>query len=33
MDGAVTLGMNAIILSGEGASLRVGQAVGANYVF
>ena len=33
MDGAVTLGMNAIILSGEGATLRVGQAVGANYVF
>ena len=37
MDGAVTLGMNAIILSengeGLGATLRVGQAVGANYVF
>jgi uncharacterized protein YcbX len=33
MDGAVTLGMNAIILAGEGATLRVGQAVGANYVF
>ena len=33
MDGAVTLGMNAIILNGEGATLRVGQAVGANYVF
>jgi uncharacterized protein YcbX len=33
MDGAVTLGMNAIILSGEGATLRVGQAVEANYVF
>ena len=33
MDGAVTLGMNAIVLAGEGATLRVGQAVGANYVF
>jgi uncharacterized protein len=33
MDGAVTLGMNAIILAGEGATLRVGQAVGANYAF
>ena len=33
MDGAVTLGMNAIILAGEGSTLRVGQAVGANYVF
>ena len=33
MDGAVTLGMNAIILSGEGATLRVGQAVGADYAF
>jgi uncharacterized protein YcbX len=33
MDGAVTFGMNAIILAGEGATLRVGQAVGANYVF
>ena len=33
MDGAVTLGMNAIVLNGEGATLRVGQAVGANYVF
>jgi uncharacterized protein len=33
MDGAVTLGMNAIILAGEGSTLRVGQAVGANYSF
>ena len=33
MDGAVTLGMNAIILAGEGSTLRVGQSVGANYVF
>jgi uncharacterized protein len=33
MDGAVTFGMNAIILTGEGATLRVGQAVGANYSF
>jgi uncharacterized protein len=33
MDGAVTLGMNAIVLAGEGATLRVGQAVGADYVF
>jgi uncharacterized protein len=33
MDGAVTFGMNAIILAGEGATLRVGQAVGANYSF
>ena len=33
MDGAVTLGMNAIILKGEGATLRVGQGVGADYAF
>jgi uncharacterized protein YcbX len=33
LDGAVTLGMNAIILSCEGSTLRVGQAVGANYAF
>lgn len=33
MDGAVTFGMNAIILAGEGATLRVGQAVGANVAF
>jgi uncharacterized protein len=33
MDGAITLGMNAIILAGEGATLRVGQAVGANVAF
>lgn len=33
MDGAVTLGMNAIILAGEGAVLRVGQSVEADYRF
>ena len=33
MGGGVTFGMNAIVLAGEGATLRVGQAVGANYVF
>jgi uncharacterized protein YcbX len=33
MDGGITFGMNAIILKGEGATLRVGQAVGANYAF
>jgi uncharacterized protein len=33
MEGAVTLGMNAIVLAGEGATLRVGQAVGANIAF
>ena len=33
MEGAVTLGMNAIILKGEGSILRVGQSVGANYAF
>jgi uncharacterized protein len=33
MEGAVTFGMNAIVLAGEGSTLRVGQAVGANYAF
>jgi uncharacterized protein len=33
MEGGITFGMNAIVLSGENASLRVGQAVGANYLF
>ena len=33
MDGAVTFGMNAIVLNGEGATLRVGQAVGADVAF
>lgn len=33
MEGAVTLGMNAIILKGEGSMLRVGQGVGADYLF
>ncbi len=33
MDGGITFGMNAIVLSGEGSTLRVGQAVSANYTF
>lgn len=33
LDGAVTFGMNAIILAGEGAVLRVGQSVRADYNF
>ena len=33
MDGGITFGMNAIVLKGEGATLRVGQAVGADYAF
>ena len=33
MDNGVTFGMNAIILKGEGATLRVGQTVGAGYLF
>ena len=33
MDNGVTFGMNAIILKGEGATLRVGQTVGADYLF
>ena len=33
VDGAVTFGMNAIVLQGVEHLLKVGQAVGANYVF
>ena len=33
VDGAVTFGMNAIVLSGVDQLLKVGQAVGANYCF
>ena len=33
MDGGITFGMNAIVLSGEDSTLRVGQAVGASYTF
>lgn len=33
LNGAVTFGMNAIVLSGVGAVLRVGQLVGADFVF
>ena len=33
MQGAITFGMNAIVLQGAGAVLRVGQSVGANYAF
>ena len=31
--GAITFGMNAIVLQGEEQTLRVGQAVSANWVF
>ena len=33
LGGAVTFGMNAIVLEGVGAVLRVGQAVGADFAF
>ncbi len=33
MNGAVTFGMNAIVLQGQGTLLRVGHGVGANYAF
>ena len=33
LDGAITFGMNAIVLHGAGQMLRVGQGVAANYVF
>lgn len=33
LHGAVTFGMNAIVLEGDGQVLRVGQAVGANWRF
>jgi uncharacterized protein YcbX len=31
--GAITFGMNAIVLQGEEQTLRIGQAVGANWAF
>ena len=33
VDGAITFGMNAMVLEGFGATLRVGQQVGANFNF
>jgi uncharacterized protein len=33
VDGAVTFGMNAVLLSGDEHTLRVGQTVSGNYVF
>jgi uncharacterized protein len=33
LDGALTFGMNAILLSGEGTSLTLGDTVGAHYAF
>ena len=33
VNGAVTFGMNAIVVQGDGQTLRVGQAVSADYVF
>jgi len=33
LDGAITFGMNAIVLEGDGLILRVGQAVGADWKF
>jgi len=33
MNGAITFGMNAIVLAGAGQWLRVGQSVSADYVF
>jgi len=33
MNGAVTFGMNAIVLAGDGQLLKVGQSVGASYRF
>ena len=33
LDGAITFGMNAIVLEGDGQMLRVGQAVGADWKF
>ena len=33
LSGAVTFGANAIVLSGAGAELRVGQSVSANFRF
>ena len=31
--GAITFGMNAIVLAGDGLMLRVGQPVGADWAF
>ena len=33
LNGAITFGMNAIVLEGDGLVLRVGQAVGADWTF
>lgn len=33
LDGALTFGMNAILLEGEGQVLRVGQDVGVDLAF
>ena len=33
LNGAITFGMNAIVLEGDGLVLRVGQAVGADWKF
>jgi hypothetical protein len=33
VDGAVTFGMNAIVVGGSGQMLQVGQTVGADYRF
>jgi uncharacterized protein len=33
MDGALTFGMNAVIVEGFGHTLRLGQAVAASYKF
>ena len=33
LNGAITFGMNAIVLEGDGLVLRVGQAVGADWRF
>ena len=33
VDGAITFGMNAIVLQGENATLRLGQAVHADFQF
>lgn len=33
LNGAITFGMNAVVVSGAGRVLRVGQRVGANYCF
>jgi len=33
LNGAITFGMNAIVLEGDGLLLKVGQAVGADWTF